>query len=158
MGVDGHYCLPEIVESGRGGAIITWQDFRHAGPDLVNADMYAQALGADGSIIFRTNGIPVTTAPKWQNISNSYKRSIALTDTTGVAVVVWADGRDSTAAGKDPGQIYASRIVLPPPIVTGSVNGFHESRMSTGLTRTIPTTSIPARRSPIISRSGRTWS
>jgi hypothetical protein len=115
--------LPEIVDDGGGGAIVIWQDFRSPLPYPNNADIYVQAIGANGALAWQTDGIPVTTAPKWQNPSNYYKRSIALTDTNGIAVVCWEDGRDSTAGGKDPGQIYASRVVIPPRVYTGVPNG-----------------------------------
>lgn len=115
--------IPEIVENGNGGAIVIWEDYRNTTPDPTNVDIFAQGIGADGSLAWQDGGIPVTTAPKTQKFSTLYKRGIALTDTSGVAVVAWEDARDSTVAAKDPGQIYAARLVYPAGPATGISGG-----------------------------------
>ena len=113
-----YYRLAQMVENGHGGALVVWEDYRNATVDQTNVDIYGQGIGADGSLAFRTNGIPVSVAPSAQQYSNYYKRGIALTDTLGTAVVAWEDARDNQAKG-DPGQIYASRLIYPYTVVTG---------------------------------------
>ncbi|HTR99122.1 MAG TPA: T9SS type A sorting domain-containing protein, partial [Bacteroidota bacterium] len=110
-----YYRLPQMVENGHGGALVIWQDYRNATVDPNNVDIFGQGIGADGSLAFKTNGIPVTAAPKAQQYASYFKRGIALTDTMGTAVVAWEDGRSAP----DPGQIYASRFIYPYTPVTG---------------------------------------
>jgi hypothetical protein len=111
--------LPEIVENGKGGAFVIWQDSRQTAVDPTNYDIYVQGIGANGSLAYQANGMPVTIAPKPQAFSNYFKRGIALTDTNGIAVVAWEDGRDNNQTKTDYGQIYAQRIVFPPGLLTG---------------------------------------
>jgi hypothetical protein len=115
--------LPQIVENGKGGAFVIWLDYRNAVIDLTNVDIFGQGIGTDGSLAWQAGGIAVSSAPKAQKFSYYYNRGIALTDTTGVAVVAWEDARDSTASKKDPGQIYAARMVYPPGAVAGISGG-----------------------------------
>lgn len=73
---------PKIATDGSGGAIIAWEDGR-AG----NKDVYAQRVGAGGSLYWITNGVPVCAAA-----SDQSEPAIAANGSNG-AVVVWTDSR-----------------------------------------------------------------
>jgi hypothetical protein len=111
--------LPQIVENGKGGAFVIWEDMRNSAIDQTNSDIFVQGITADGSLAWQTGGTAVSVAPGPQNFSNYFKRGITLVDTNGIAVVAWADGRDAIPSMGDPGQIYAARVVFPPKLLTG---------------------------------------
>ena len=60
---------PQIVSDGSGGAYVTWRDHRDGSWtdyfNYTNSDVYAQHIGADGTIYFGTRGqgMPVATQP-----------------------------------------------------------------------------------------------
>lgn len=84
---------PLIVSDGAGGAIVVWLDERN-----FNQDIYAQRVGADGSVLWAANGVPVTSYP-----DNQFEFE-AIEDGSGGVVVVWTDMRTGTA------DIYAQRL------------------------------------------------
>lgn len=53
---DGIQKNPAIVEDGKGGAIVVWRDERD-----IYSDLYAQRVRADGTLVWKENGIPLCT-------------------------------------------------------------------------------------------------
>ncbi len=84
-----------IVTDDCGGAIISWRDYR-AG----NWDVYAQRVGSDGRIRWKTQGVGVCTLSSHQD----YPRITA--DGDGGAIICWDDYR----AGSSNRDIYVQRI------------------------------------------------
>jgi len=87
---------PEIVSDGAGGAIAVWHDYR----SNVGEDIYAQRLNGSGAPLWQEDGIPVCTAPGTQ-----WYPKIA-SDRAGGAIIVWTDGRVSSADNN----IFAQRV------------------------------------------------
>lgn len=85
--------FPQMVEDGRGGAIILWQDYRSGAEDL-----YAQRIDREGRILWPIDGVPVCTAPgsQWQ--------ARLISDTAGGAIAAWTDRRNGNA------DLYAQRL------------------------------------------------
>lgn len=82
-----------IVPMCPSGVIVSWDDNRSG-----NYDVYAQALGDDGSFGWATNGLPVCYA----SLDQSSHELCA--DVTGTAFFAWKDMRNGVA------DIYAQRI------------------------------------------------
>jgi len=87
---------PQLVSDGAGGAIIVWHDYRRGGGE----DIFSQRVNAQGKVIWKEDGIPVSIAQGTQ-----WYPQIA-SDGAGGAIVVWTDGRKS--AGDN--DIYGQRI------------------------------------------------
>jgi hypothetical protein len=86
--------LPQLISDGLGGAIITWRDDRSGS----HFDVYAQRVGADGNVLWPTNGAAICT------VANDQK-SVQLTgDGIGGAIIIWEDQRSGTW------DIYAQRV------------------------------------------------
>lgn len=83
---------PQIIRSGPGGAMITWEDSR---------GIFAQRLDSNGHPIWTVGGDTVCAAPAGQT-----NPQIA-PDGRGGAVITWEDNRDGGSTGLD---IYAQRI------------------------------------------------
>lgn len=94
---------PRIVSDNQGGAIISWIDYRNRSTN--NADIYAQRIGADGSLLWRPSapfeGISVCT------VSDAQDFHTMIADGSGGATIVWQDGRNKRPAFND---IYAQRL------------------------------------------------
>jgi hypothetical protein len=86
--------LPVVVSDGSGGAIIAWRDDR-----VINTDIYAQRIDADGNVLWPGTAMPVCTAPN----SQSYPQIIQ--DGAGGAIIAWQDPRGGAVA-----DIYIQRI------------------------------------------------
>lgn len=86
---------PQIVSDGSGGAVFVWMDGRN-GPIF---DVYAQRVGANGSMIWPPDGVPVCMAPGDQ----VYPWLVS--DGSGGAIITWQDRR----AG-DFDKVYAQRV------------------------------------------------
>lgn len=87
---------PEIISDGAGGAIITWYDYRGAAGE----DVYAQRIDAEGKAVWQKDGMPVCLAAGTQ----WYPKIVS--DRAGGAIIVWTDGRTSSADNS----IYAQII------------------------------------------------
>ena len=87
---------PELISDGSGGAIITWHDYRSGSGE----DVYAQRISADGAALWQEDGISVCAAQGTQ-----WFPKIA-SDGSGGAIIVWTDGRASSADNN----IYGQRI------------------------------------------------
>jgi hypothetical protein len=74
-----------ILSDGLGGAIIAWQDYRSG---MSNADIYAQRVNMDGSVLWTANGVALSTASGHQY----YPRLVG--DGGSGAIISWIDNRD----------------------------------------------------------------
>lgn len=88
---------PALATDGSGGAIVVWWDYRNG---LSNADIYAQRIGAGGSILWAEGGVPVCAA------TSNQLGSRAASDGSGGAIVVWQDYRNGTKNI----DVYAQRV------------------------------------------------
>ncbi len=84
---------PCIVEDGAGGSIICWVDFRYN-----NFDIFAQRVGADGQLLWESNGIVVCSDTGRQDHID------AASDREGGILVSWEDRRNGQR------DIFAQRI------------------------------------------------
>lgn len=85
--------FPEIVPDGFGGAIIVWNDGRSG-----NWDVYAQAVDANGTLLWAAGGLPIVAE------ANDQWRPRITPNGSGGAILVWEDDRDQYY------DIYAQRI------------------------------------------------
>ena len=106
----GKQATPFIISDGNDGVIVAWEDMT-AG--LIESDVYAQRLAADGTLQWSSAGVPVGTAGRIQQ----YPSMVA--DGENGAVVIWMDYRSSFS---NP-DLYASRLLadgsmpLEPPVL-----------------------------------------
>lgn len=84
---------PMITSDGAGGAIIAWVDSRS-----VTKDIYAQKVGAGGSVAWGVNGVPVCAATGDQDFPS------ITPDGAGGAFIAWNDTRSGST------EIYAQRL------------------------------------------------
>jgi len=96
--VAGRQVSPIIVPDGGGGAIMVWQDQRVSG----SSDIYAQRIDQDGSVQWAPDGLPVCTAPNFQE-----SHSVVPTNTNEV-LITWVDFRNDTSLSNS--DIYAQKI------------------------------------------------
>jgi hypothetical protein len=78
-----------LVSDGAGGAILFWEDYRRG-----RSDIYAQRVGADGTPLWRSNGIPAGDHPAGQFYP------LVVPDGAGGALAAWMSG----------GSLYAQRV------------------------------------------------
>ena len=90
---DSTYFYQRIVNDGRSGAIICWQDRRTG-----NYDIYAQHIDSLGNIVWDTNGMPVCTA-----VNNQQYQEMIASD-SGRAIICWTDYRSGSSRG------YAQKV------------------------------------------------
>lgn len=78
---------PELTTDGAGGAIIVWYDYRSGSGE----DIYGQRVDGGGAARWKFNGLPIceTAGTQW------YPRLAS--DRFGGAIIVWTDGRASSA-------------------------------------------------------------
>jgi hypothetical protein len=69
-----------IVEDGKGGAIISWQDIRSG-----NRDIYAQRIDSNGTALWTTNGIGVAVK------SGQQRSPKIISDGANGAIIAWED-------------------------------------------------------------------
>lgn len=86
--------LPVVVSDGSGGAIVAWRDAR-----VMNSDIYAQRVDADGNLLWPGTAMPVCTAP------NSQSSPGIIADGSGGAIISWQDPRSGAVPG-----VYIQRI------------------------------------------------
>ena len=86
---------PKIVSDGNGGIIVAWVEDRLS---MMNPDIYAQRISAEGDTLWEDNGTIIANADYDQN----YIKMVS--DNHGGAIIVWEDGRGSD------GDIYAQRV------------------------------------------------
>lgn len=97
---------PQITPDGKGGAIITWYDYRKY--DIVNnngvlqgVDTFAQRISNDGIALWTTDGEAISTA----DLHQKYPKIAS--DESGGAIILWEDER--TGATVD---LYAQGISI----------------------------------------------
>jgi hypothetical protein len=91
-----------IASDGAGGAIVAWVDFRRT----IYGDIYAQRVGANGTVRWSTNGVALCTTGG----ENVYPE--VTSDGSGGAIVTWMDGRmGADPYGLVPYDIYAQRVL-----------------------------------------------
>jgi len=83
--VDANRLNPKIQKDGKGGAIITWQDYRN----LTDYNVYAQRINATGSLLWGTGALAICSAPGAQ-----IDPKIDPDSATGGAYIVWVDKRN----------------------------------------------------------------
>ncbi|HUV37534.1 MAG TPA: T9SS type A sorting domain-containing protein, partial [Patescibacteria group bacterium] len=84
---------PRLASNNNGGAIIVWEDNRGS-----DQDIYARQVGADGSVFWLGEGLPICVMTGWQE----YPRITS--DGAGGAIIAWADPRGTYSS------IYAQRF------------------------------------------------
>jgi hypothetical protein len=104
----GHQRLPQIVADGSGGAIVTWTDPRDG-----HNDVYVQKIDANGSMLWTTDGVPVSTLAGDQ-------RYPSIVANQGGAILAWEDERVVTLSY----DVYAQRVgpigqLGPEPVIAG---------------------------------------
>lgn len=87
-----------IVPDTKGGAIITWVDYRNDASQAGVADIYSQRISASGYNLWTTNGISICT-----NTADQPAFSM-IEDGVGGVIITWVDWRNGN---KD---IYAQRV------------------------------------------------
>ena len=85
--------FPQLVSDGASGAIITWWDWRSGNPDI-----YAQRVDASGTVLWTTDGVPISTATGGQWSPQP------VSDGAGGAIITWEDERSGSA------DIYTQRV------------------------------------------------
>lgn len=88
--------VPYIISDSLGGAIITWTGQRTG---EIEKDIFAQRVDANGNTMWTDNGTAICTADGNQGGGGS------VPDSSGGAIIVWADGR--SGEGND---LYAQRV------------------------------------------------
>lgn len=83
-----HRSSPHMVADGAGGLIVTWSGQRDA--QRQDADIYAQRIRSDGSLVWAPEGVPVCSDP-----GSQYDATLGQ-DGAGGVLVVWRDFRNST--------------------------------------------------------------
>lgn len=91
----GNQSIPEAIEDGKGGIIVTWTDYRSDD----KGDIYVQRLNASGLFQWEENGTAICTA------SGTQIYSVLVSDGDEGAILAWEDLRSETKY-----DIYAQRI------------------------------------------------
>lgn len=86
--------FPQLVSDDAGGAILVWKDKRGGGFDI-----YAQRVGANGQLLWTSDGILVCGA------TNTQQDPVVAPDGQGGAIIVWRDFRMGGMA-----RLYAQRV------------------------------------------------
>ncbi|MDE0297619.1 MAG: hypothetical protein OXN17_03225 [Candidatus Poribacteria bacterium] len=85
--------FPDLAADGERGVIIAWQDARNE-----DRDVFAQRVGANGDMLWATDGVQVCGLPSeqiWPTV---------VSDANGGAIIVFGDGRNGNQ------DIYAQRV------------------------------------------------
>lgn len=94
---------PQIIPDGKGGAIITWYDYRNYNSlnngALQGVDTFAQRLSNDGTSLWATDGAAISTA----DLHQMYPKIAA--DNSGGAIILWEDQRTGSTV-----DLYAQGI------------------------------------------------
>ena len=83
--VDANRLNPKVQKDGKGGAIVTWQDYRN----LTDYNVYAQRVNSSGALLWGAGAIAICSAPGAQIDPKIDPDSI-----TGGAYIVWIDKRN----------------------------------------------------------------
>jgi len=98
---------PILVADGAGGVIVSWRDYR-AGSGPGAGDLYALRFTADGAIApgWIRQGVPVCTAPGYQDFAIPTPRQNIVPDGLGGAIIAWQDHRNGFNQ-----DLYAQRLM-----------------------------------------------
>jgi hypothetical protein len=88
---------PNLVYDDEGGAIIAWWDKRRGPAEM---DIYAQRINGDGEVQWQPGGVPICTAPKFQQELN------ITADGEGGAIIAWHDYRSKAGTP----YVYTQRV------------------------------------------------
>ena len=86
---------PSLVSDGAGGAILVWDDQRKGS----ETDVYAQRVGAAGTIQWQTDGVAIVAVSAFQD------NALITSDGAGGAVIAWRDTRIAFST-----EVYAQRV------------------------------------------------
>ena len=89
-----------IVDDGEGGAFVVWSDERD-----IYSDLYAQRIRADGSLVWKENGIPVCT------VGGNQDRPFIVRSADNHIFIAWLDFRGDYGE-KSVDSIYCQKIDL----------------------------------------------
>lgn len=89
----GRQALPRTIPDGEGGLFVAWVDNRE---EL--SKIYAQRIGADGTILWAADGVRICTYPSEQS------RAVLTSDGAGGIIVAWQDDDESIV------NLYAQRL------------------------------------------------
>jgi hypothetical protein len=84
----------QMASDGFGGAIVVWEDYRGASPDI-----YAQSFASNGSIAWTSDGVAVCQA------TNIQSTPMVVSDGVGGAIIAWDDYRTTPVF-----RVYAQRV------------------------------------------------
>ena len=94
---------PQITSDGKGGAIITWYDYRNynipINGTVQGVDTFAQRLNSEGTVRWTTDGAAISTAALHQ----MYPKIAS--DNSGGAIILWEDERTGSTV-----DLYAQGI------------------------------------------------
>lgn len=94
---------PEIAADGAGGALVCWEDARGG-----EADIYAQRVGASGTLTWPNGGLAVCAASGEQHVPQ------IVSDGASGAIITWQDARYSPAAIYAAHTIAVAVVPVPP--------------------------------------------
>ncbi|HEU65550.1 MAG TPA: hypothetical protein ENN57_02660, partial [Chloroflexi bacterium] len=95
---------PRIVVDGTGGVIVTWHDRRR----IMNREIFAQRISADGETLWAENGVWVWDIPAdYYMTANGILDGTITSDGAGGAVIAWTGYKESYNKGS---VIYAQRL------------------------------------------------
>ncbi len=96
---------PQIISDGRGGAIITWYDYRNydipSNGTIQGVDTFAQRLDSDGIAHWPADGAAISTA----TLHQMYPKIAS--DNSGGAIIIWEDDRSGSTV-----DLYAQGISI----------------------------------------------
>jgi hypothetical protein len=113
---DGQF-IPSIASDGTGGATIAWEHSPCGNIDC--ADVYAGRISPSGSVVWTTNGVPISTAPYGQQYP------LTVSDGSEGAIIVWLDWRTGGPGHTDT-DVYAQRVG-PNGLIPTAVRGRDET-------------------------------
>lgn len=104
---------PILTSDGSGGIVVL---FDRLG-DVIRGYIFGQRIASDGTLLWGTNGTPVSTAPGSYTLKYvSPRNSVLIPDGAGGAIAAWPDGRvgDCSIGGVPSNcRVYAQRVGVP---------------------------------------------
>lgn len=114
VSVDGLYAAfnPILTSDGSGGIVVLYDRLGYA-----YGDIFSQRIAPDGTLLWGTNGTPLSTAPASYGLNyESPHNSVVIPDGAGGAIAAWPDGRGgncSIATAPSGCRVYAQRVGEP---------------------------------------------
>ncbi len=107
----------DLSTDGSGHIYVTWEDFRNSN----DMDMYVQKLDLNGQLLYAPEGLPVSTAERYQN------RGKILNDGADGNYIVWVDYRSGSFS-----DIYGTHLTADGQLSTETVPGWSDSWVADG--------------------------